>query len=62
MGFEDYWYIVAESRELTASSLLARRPDEAETLAIYALGNVRARLACQIHICANLRVRKIPSA
>lgn len=36
--------------------------DEAEALAIYAPDNPRARLACQIHICANLKVWKIRSA
>ena len=51
-----------EVEETGAERLEPPSPDEAETLAIYAPGNVRARLACQIHICANLRVRKIPSA
>jgi 2Fe-2S ferredoxin len=34
-------------------------PDEAESLSIFAPGNPHARLACQIHICADLRIRKI---
>ena len=35
--------------------------DEAEALEIYAPGNPRARLACQLYVSSNLRVRKIDS-
>lgn len=35
---------------------------EAEALAIYAPDNPRARLACQLPLTANIRIRKIESA
>jgi ferredoxin len=35
---------------------------EAEALAIYAPGNALARLACQLPLTADIRVRKIQSA
>jgi ferredoxin len=35
---------------------------EAETLGIYAPGNVKARLACQLILSTDLRIRKIESA
>ena len=36
--------------------------DEAEALEIYAPGNPRARLACQLVLSAAVRIRKIQSA
>jgi ferredoxin len=36
-------------------------PDEAEALAIYAPDNPNARLACQIELTADIRLRKIDS-
>jgi len=33
--------------------------DEAEALEVYAPGNPRARLACQLQVSSNLRIRKI---
>ena len=35
--------------------------DEAEALEVYAPGNPRARLACQLQVSTNLRIRKIDS-
>ena len=39
-------------------------PDEseAETLSIYAPGNVKARLACQLILSTSMRIRKIQGA
>ena len=37
-------------------------PAELESLSLYAPDNPRARLACQIHVCADLRIRKLRSA
>ena len=39
-------------------------PDDAETetLGIYAPGNVKARLACQLILSTDIRIRKIESA
>jgi ferredoxin len=36
--------------------------DEIEALELYAPGNLRARLACQLVLTADIRVRKIRSA
>lgn len=36
--------------------------DEAEALQLYAPGNARARLACQVLLSAAVRIRKIQSA
>jgi ferredoxin len=36
-------------------------PDEAEALEIFAPGNARARLACQMRLTAYLRLRKLAS-
>ncbi len=36
--------------------------DEAEALTLYAPGNAKARLACQIRFAVDVRVRKIRSA
>jgi ferredoxin len=51
-----------EVEESGAQRLEPPGAEEAEALEIYAPGNARARLACQIHICAHLRVWKIQSA
>ncbi|MGI9305078.1 MAG: 2Fe-2S iron-sulfur cluster binding domain-containing protein [Gammaproteobacteria bacterium] len=45
--------------EQRASVLQSPGADEAETLAIYAPGNPRARLACQIELTADICLRKI---
>src|SRR5262245_62321125 len=37
-------------------------PEEAESLSLFAPDNPRARLACQIHICADMRISKLANA
>ena len=49
--------VEAEQGELEAPD-----PDELETLAIYAPGNPRARLACQLVLSTGIRIRKIEGA
>jgi ferredoxin len=51
-----------EVEETGSERLEPPSPQEVESLSIYAPGNPRARLACQIHVCAHLRIRKIRSA
>ena len=45
-----------------ADTLTAPEPDEKEALEVYAPGNARARLACQIILNATIALRKIESA
>lgn len=45
-----------------AHSLKAPESDEKEALEVYAPGNARARLACQIFLNSNIALRKIESA
>lgn len=50
--------------EVEAPDAALEPPDaeEAEALAIYAPGNAKARLACQLVLSASVRIRKIESA
>jgi ferredoxin len=51
--------------EVECSPEAALEPPEAterEALDLYAPGNPRARLACQLALCADVRIRKIESA
>lgn len=51
-----------EFETLAGEALLSPDAAEAEALEIYAPGNPRARLACQLVLSADLRLRKIESA
>lgn len=45
-----------------ADALQAPEPDEQEALEVYAPGNSRARLACEIFLNAHIALKKIESA
>lgn len=51
-----------ELEPLGADAVDPPAADEAEALELYAPGNPRARLACQVVLSAAVRVRKIQSA
>lgn len=48
--------------EVGSDALQAPRSDEKEALDVYAPGNTRARLACQIFLNADIALKKIESA
>lgn len=48
-----------EVLEVTAGELPCPDEIERESLELYAPGNSKARLACQISACASMRVRKV---
>ena len=50
-----------EVEPLTEEALEPADADEAEALGIYAPGNPKARLACQLVLTAGIKVRKIGS-
>ena len=47
--------------EVTEGELDDADSDEREALEVYAPGNAKARLACQLRLTASLRIRKIQS-
>lgn len=51
-----------EVETITGEALISPDAAEAEALEIYAPGNPLARLACQLVLSADLRLRKIDSA
>ena len=48
--------------EVLAGELAVPDAEEAEALEVYAPGNSRARLACQLQLTADLRLEVIPSS
>ncbi len=50
-----------EVEPLGIETLAPPEAAEAETLELYAPGNLRARLACQLLLSADVRIRKIQS-